>query len=79
MCAISTRVDVKSKYYHVLWVKADSCLSRYVVPHGIYTVDTLTQSAYIRGAGWGGGGGSRIRYSIKNVVFIRDSVSEISP
>ena len=30
---------------------------------------------------WGGGldGGSRIRYSIKNVVLIRDSISEISP
>ena len=25
-----------------------------------------------------GGGGSRIRYSIKNLVLIRDSVSEIS-
>ena len=28
------------------------------------------------GAGWGG---SRIRYSIKYVVLIRDSISEISP
>ena len=27
----------------------------------------------------GGGGLGRIRYSIKNLVFIRDSVSEISP
>ena len=34
---------------------------------------------YIGVAGWGGGGGSRIRYSIKNLVLIRDSVSEISP
>ena len=28
--------------------------------------------------GWMGGG-SRIQYSIKNVVLIRDSISEISP
>ena len=28
---------------------------------------------------WGAGWGSRIRYSIKNVVLIRDSISEISP
>ena len=26
-----------------------------------------------------GGGGSRMRYSIKKKVFIRDSISEISP
>ena len=31
----------------------------------------------LRGAGWGGG--SRIRYSIKNCVLIRESISEISP
>ena len=30
-----------------------------------------------RGAGWGGG--ARIRYSIKKIVLIRDSISEISP
>ena len=30
--------------------------------------------------GWmGGGGGSRIRYSMKKFVLIRDSISEISP
>ena len=33
----------------------------------------------IKGGLDGGGGGSRIRYSIKNSVLIRDSISEISP
>ena len=38
----------------------------------------LHRGIHLWGAGWGGGG-SRIRYSIKNVVLIHDSISEISP
>ena len=39
--------------------------------------NNLVQSVFNkRGAGWGG---SRIRYSIKKIVLIRDSISEISP
>ena len=41
-----------------------------------YTVPIILFLLY---GGLDGGGGSRIRYSIKKNVLIRDSISEISP
>ena len=50
---------------------------------GIFVLGLINEYVkYDWGINWGldgGGGGSRIRYSIKKWVLIRDSISEISP
>ena len=55
------------------WMCYEECCCK---PCGGWYTHTTSLNGGMDG---GGGGGSRIRYSIKDLVLIRDSLSEISP
>ena len=59
----------------------DSFCETLSLPSQFLALSAHGPECHIGGGGGGGGldGGSRIRYSILNVVLIRDSISEMSP
>ena len=52
------------------------CVKLYM---NIINILWITFIVFVNYGGLDGGGGYRIRYSIKQIVLIRDSISEISP
>ena len=68
-----------SYIYIILYIYFFLMRYGYNIVYDKYLLETIRcRSEWTYMGDWMGGGGSRIRYSIQNIVLIRDSIIEIS-